>query len=463
MRAALAAIALAGCYSPSPAPGSPCTAAGRCPEGLECRNDVCELPGVVGDDAARGDAADAPDACAGTCDGNTLLSCDQQVTVCSDGCTDLPVAHCKQLKPSNGITLALLEGTTANMSGDRWTFYTDTGQIRSGAQTVRAAGLGVISGINFQIVDEAGVFAMTSFSLPDNERLDTNGSRPLVLFAATTIDISGELDGSATVGQPGPGGSTSNTNTNVGSGCRGRAGRLLSTQHGEGGGGGGGATAGGNGGPSNAASPTGIGGELCASRSTTRPLRGGAAGGAGGASDLNSGGPGGGAVMLLALQSITISLTGSVSVSGGGGRSGAGGTVGSGEGGGGGGAGGAILLEARTITVNGALIANGGGGAAPRTDSGTNGSDNAITAAAGGTYTSNGGTAHGGAGGARNTGPGNGETYNYNDGLGTATSTWSLGGGGGGAVGRIELRAEMLDMPSNVISPAPMTNAPEYE
>jgi hypothetical protein len=82
------ALALAGCYSPSPAVGIPCSPEGRCPGNQTC--DMTQSPPVcVG--ALPADAAiDAPDAFAGCmddneCTGATTPICDQGTHACR-GC-----------------------------------------------------------------------------------------------------------------------------------------------------------------------------------------------------------------------------------------------------------------------------------------------------------------------------------------------------------------------------------------
>lgn len=50
------ALLIAGCYSPTPSPGAPCAIGGGCPSGLECRNEICVLPGSPPSDGPRADA-----------------------------------------------------------------------------------------------------------------------------------------------------------------------------------------------------------------------------------------------------------------------------------------------------------------------------------------------------------------------------------------------------------------------
>jgi Tol biopolymer transport system component len=56
-RWALSAALCGACYGPAVTPGAPCGPNEQCPSGLECRNNVCVLPGSSGDDAAAPDDA----------------------------------------------------------------------------------------------------------------------------------------------------------------------------------------------------------------------------------------------------------------------------------------------------------------------------------------------------------------------------------------------------------------------
>jgi len=455
MRGALLLLGIAaGCYQPSPATGRPCAENGACPEGLACIAGTCELPGTG--DAAMADTAMADaaiDACpAATCSGNDIVGCGAPVT-CANGCSEVGGAHCMQLVPSNGVMTSLLVGATANVGGgENWHFHPYDGEIHRGNQTLRAPGTGVIAGIRFEIIDGMGVFAANSFTSATTDNWSADGPNPLVLFAATTITVRGDIDVGASGSTGGPGGSDA-TGSMSGTGCRGRAGRFFSAGFGEGGGGGGGRTAGANGGNSNQGASAGLGGTSCTAAPTTLPLRGGAGGGHGGDSINNAGGGGGGALALIAMDSIVV--TGDVGAPGEGGNAGTPGTAPTGDGGGGGGGGGAVLLEAPRVTVSGALTANGGGGAAPTTGDGNRGYLGSSTAASGGSFTGPGGTRSGGTGGTGTVSPTVGSTYIQDDALVPPTVIITRGAGGGGAAGRTEIKSLMRTTTGATLSPAP--------
>jgi len=443
-----------GCFSPTVAPGLPCSENGTCPEGQRCVSATC-LPITDGDASLDPDAAiDAMiDACpAAVCVNDDLVGCGAPVT-CATGCSEDGGAHCRQLVPSLGLTPALLTGVTADVTGNDWDFNTEDGQVRRGNIILRVAGPGVIAGIGFEVIDGMGVFTANSFVVGTTDDFKGNGDNTLVLYSATTIEVLGEVDVGGDTGAGGPGGSDASSFMS-GLNCRGRAGRFFAAGFGEGGGGGGGRTAGGNGGASNQGASAGLGGTLCTEKPTTTPaLRGGAGGGHGGASSSNSGGGGGGAVALIAMQSITIS--GNVGAPGGGGQAGDGPTAPNGDGGGGGGGGGAILLEAPSVTITGAITANGGGGGAPFIGDGLRGFMSSATTASGGTYSGPGGTASGGRGGAGLSSPLGGGTYIESD--ATPVVIITRGAGGGGAAGRIEIRSHVRVTDDATISPPPTT------
>ncbi len=430
------AVFLAGCFSPAPRAGAACASNGDCPDGLECAaSNTCEKPGTQVE----------PDACPGTaCDGDTLIGCGSSTT-CAYGCGGA-TPHCLELAPSNGVTVALLAGVTADVSIADLDFDTDNGRITVTDDAmvtteIRAAGAGVIAGIGFELVEGNGVFSANSWNIATLEDADATGAPPFVLFARTTITVTTTLDAGGLTTNGGPG-ATSGNNSTAPSGCRGRAGRnntAIGAAFGEGGGGGGAVTAGGDGGPSNQANPTGGGGTVCAPSPTTIPLRGGSGGGHGGQATGNGGGGGGGAVMLVAMGSIDVS--GAIVAPGAGGLSA---TTGSG-GGGGGGSGGAILLEAPIVNVTGALTANGGAGGAPAGGAdGARGTLTSRTPAVGGAFScvptpgATPVTRRGGSGAAGTTAPTNGSSCTVQDAMAVTTS--SQGGGGGGALGRIHIR-----------------------
>jgi hypothetical protein len=189
--------------------------------------------------------------------------------------------------------------------------------------------------------------------------VNVTGSRPLVLLATQTINVTGVLDVASHGGanpKTGPGapfgncqGFTATPSSSV-SGGAGGAGANFMTRGGAGGDGNGGMA-----GNSGGTTPTAPG-------TPPTALRGGCTGQPGGDGDGTSGGAGGaggGAVFLLAGTSITIGNAGIINASGAGGAAG-----GDQAGGGGGGSGGMIVLYAPTLdTPNGRLLANGGGGA----------------------------------------------------------------------------------------------------
>lgn len=456
MRRCLVLLLIGGCYQPSVATGVPCGAGEACPVGLECRSGTCELPGGPTDGAIDGPAIDA---CAtpASCAGDDLVTCAATVT-CDLGCSEQGEAHCLALAPSNGVSPDLLDGATADVSGE-WNFDTDDGEIRKGNTTLRAAGPGVIAGIGFVELGGMGIWTARSFTVGPADDWTGSGGNTMVLYAATTIDVRGVIDVGASGETGGPDGSDG-TASQAGTSCRGRAGRLLAAGFGEGGGGGGARDKGGDGGPSNMAGATGLGGASCSSGSTTIPLRGGAGGGHGAGSSSNHGGGGGGAIALVAMESISIS--GTVGAPGAGGDAGAG-TSPSGEAGGGGGSGGAVLVEAPVVTISGEVTANGGGGASPTGVDGVRGSLTSASPASGGSFTGPGGTTTGGRGGAGSQSPDGGGTYSYDDGLGTPTSIVVRGAGGGGSAGRIEIKSINRTTTGSVLSPSATLSTADLE
>lgn len=460
-RCVLAMIAVclgggAGCYSPTPPQGAPCSTNGDCPDGLVCAlTNRCEKPD------GSPDGGQIADACTtGVCEGDTLVGCSAGPIVCANGCGG-PVPHCRELVPSNGLTTALLDGATADINSDKLNFDASDGSIKRMSVEIRPGGVGEINGIRFEVVQGVAVWVANTWVVPAAESWSLTGPRPVTLYAAGSITINGTIDvGADLSGIAGPGGTGRNGSTTAGS-CRGRAGRNLDATHGEGGGGGGGASpntpqAGANGAPSNTQTSTftGIGGG-CTTQPSTIPLTGGNGGGDGGNSINNFGGGGGGAISLVAMK--TIIITGDVGAPGGGGGSAA-----AGNGGGGGGGGGVVFVEAPEVSIAGRLTANGGGGGAPSGGAaGARGSTTSATPAAGGLYSGSGGPARGGSGGAGTSAPTNGAGYNLNvtDPVTGVTTNTNRGGGGGGAAGKIEVKRRTsavsgLASPTAVISDA---------
>ena len=437
----LGCFLLAGCFTPSPTQNAPCAANGECPDGLRCNADnKC----VKSDDLP--DASSLVDACpTNACVGDMLVGCDTSVT-CTNGCGGA-TPHCLQLSPSNGLNAGMLMGATADINIDKLNFDAGDGSIRMMNNDIRLAGTGVKAGIRWEVVNGVSVWTANTWMLGPGRDWTFSGTRPVTLFANTSITIASPLLVNATTSIGVLGGTNSNTGTAAG--CSGRAGRNIDGTHAEGGGGGGGGNnaKGGDGGPSNQGGTfTGIGGQ-CATRPTTIPLVGGNGGGASGAS---AGGGGGGAISLVSMETITI--TSAVSASG------AGGGVASTNGGGGGGGGGAIFIEAPNVIISGQLTANGGGGGSPGGQAeGNDGTTSTANTAAGGSYTGSGGPAKGGNGGAGITNPQAGTSYNFDDTVNLVN--YNRGGGGGGAFGVIEVKRKTGGV-SGIASPAAtITNA----
>lgn len=258
--------------------------------------------------------------------------------------------------------------------------------------------------------------------------LRARGDRSLVLVASSRITIAGEIDASSTFAVQGASPMILNGDceTGIPGSNAGGAGGSFGTR-----GGNGGSNFGGSAQGASAGMPT-----------VPTRLRGGCPGGDG--NPAMSGrvfGNGGGAVAVL---SKTITIAGTINVSGGGARGGR--SVF--DGGGGGGSGGMILLDGEAVTVDssGALFANGGGGGegADSTQGGKDGGESAnpTTAARGG------GVIGGGSGGDG----GDGST-SANGENGDPAMAGAAGGGGGGGGGYIHSRTAITG--GGQISPAP--------
>jgi hypothetical protein len=250
------------------------------------------------------------------------------------------------------------------------------------------------------------------------------GSKPLVLVATDTIEISGQLDAASHRGAT----PSMYTTAFVGAGANPAGGCNPGDVPTNGGGGAGGTLTadGGNGGDS--ATGGGNDGGVAGVAPTFMGLRGGCPGQNGARGTPGQGGNGGGALYLIANTSITIS--GEINASGEGGHPG----VTGGAGGGGGGSGGMIGLDAPAITNTGVVYANGGGGGegSGNTTVGSPGNEpNSAGAAPASMDSSNGGAGGaGGAGGSAGGPPTGGPGQNVN-GFG--------GGGGGGGTGLIRV------------------------
>jgi hypothetical protein len=191
------------------------------------------------------------------------------------------------------------------------------------------------------------VVAGTSFTLALQKTLTAHGSRPLVLLANGTMELSGNIDiaSHSNPAATGPGALLASAcpNTTPAAGTSGGYGGSFT----------------GKGGSGSSGNPNDGAGGGAALGQLSRPavLVGGCPGGSGGGSG-GAGGVGGGAIALIATE---IRLGGNINASGAGGHGG----PASKSGGGGGGSGGMIWLDANTITLaslRGVLWANGGGG-----------------------------------------------------------------------------------------------------
>jgi hypothetical protein len=291
---------------------------------------------------------------------------------------------------------------------------------------------------------KVAVYVAKSLTIPAGKSLTIQGfseSRPLVLIALETITIAGSLDGSskAEVGIAGGSSPKTEKTKGVGPGGGSASGALAAS--------GGGSYCGiGGGGAAETGGTATLGGTAYGTPAIT-PLVAGSSGG-----DVGSG-AGGGAIQLVAGKTITIEASGKINVGAGGGGFGGIST----QEAKGGGSGGSILLESLAVTVAGTLAANGGGagagtssdvGAPPPNDpSGANATADA-TAAAGGKLGV--GPSSGGSGSAGTTIDGAAGSFTPN----TASTNNAAGGGGGGA-GRIRINTKSGQATlGGVISPA---------
>jgi hypothetical protein len=259
-------------------------------------------------------------------------------------------------------------------------------------------------------------------SIATSGQVNVTGSKPLVLVAVTTINVSGTLDAASHLGgQVGAAADYASCNP----------GTPPSGAH-DGGAGGSFGTTGGDG--------NGVGKGVAGTTIAATSLHGGCPGQDGGGGNHGVHGHGGGAIYFIADGSIAV--VGALDVSG----SGATGGQATQSGGGGGGSGGMIVFDAPSVTA-GAIYANGGGGGEGGTAGGNAGGsgqdpNNAATAAPGGTGSSSAGD--GGSGGVAAAGGQPGSAGNSGGG----------NGGGGGGVGVIKLY-RAISISGGAVSPPP--------
>ena len=416
-------------------------------------------PGT-GDAGPSGDAPPGPDAlvCAAAsidCIGpNTLRTCTERgvepmFESCGWGClagadpgsgggNENTSPHCGLLQPQGGaVTPADLQDMSAlaDLSLSGATINASDGSILLGLTEYRAPGLGVISGIDYEVRGKVAVFRASTVTLG---QISLTGAYAVALVANGDITITGDVDarGACADKTGGPGGGNGGTTRNNGSGTGGGVGANAVA---DGGGGAGYGATGGAGGTGTVIG--GANGGAAYGDATIMALVGGSGGGSSGAQSAAlaaRGGGGGGGVQLVSNQNMII--TGTINAGGCGGFAG----TSDPSGGGGGGGGGTVLLEAPAITLVGAVAANGGGGGGggPGASPGANATADGIAAV--------GGTSNHGDGGAG----GNAAHPGGNAGVNNATYS----GGGGGAVGR--LRFETRSGTVNGIgttSPMPVT------
>jgi hypothetical protein len=254
----------------------------------------------------------------------------------------------------------------------------------------------------------------------DGTNSTARGTRPLVILATDTVDLTGELDVSAARGDT----------TNIPAGFDPAAAACMHAAPPGDAANGGGGGAGGTFGTLGGSGGNGQGGALAGSALALGPppttLRAGCGGQTGGIGDGNSGGGGiggyGGGAVLFVAPTINIEGDADIHANGAGGSGG-----GHHSGGGGAGTGGMIVLWADMFVINasGKLIANGGGGAGGGTNSSGAAGNDPSTSTPGSVATGGSSGGHGGAGFA-------GVTQAVTGLNGTATNDGGGGGGGGG-------------------------------
>ena len=338
---------------------------------------------------------------------------------CGWGCVDDGATlgpHCGVLQPAGGaVTPMDLQDMSALADVDlaNATVNGTDGSILLGQTTLRAPGLGVISGIDYEVRGKVAVFRMSSALVAD---VALTGAYAIAIVTNGDLTIGGAVDarGACADKTGGPGGSNGGVNHNVGAGL---GGGNNGTSEPDGGAGAGYGAAGGNGGSDGL---NVVSGGASYGDAAITALVGGSGGGGGGTTNATAsahGGGGGGGIQLVSNSSIVI--TGTINAGGCGGLPG----ITSPGGGGGGGGGGTVLLEAPSISIVGAVAANGGGGGGGGTGAvaGGNATPDAVAAA--------GGSSPHGAGGA-----GGNAIHSAGN---AGANNLSYAGGGGGAVGRL--------------------------
>ncbi len=414
-------LLLAGCYDPHPAGGT-CATTVECPTPLACVAGICGGPAQT--------LPDADPSCTCVSDG---LVCGSATVTCALGCVAGAPAHCARLIPSNGLGSELYDHVALPIALTGPTiFNTDTGEI--GGSLTRAAGLGVLDGVEYQQVGGIGVFVFASLEIQAGN-VGFVGTRPVAWLVAGDATIDAVIDASAAgdghQATPGPGGGAGGRATLGAGGCAPGAPGAgdLATKADAGGGGGGGAVGGASGGQT-ASSPGGLAGGGCIPVDG-QPLAGGSGGGGGsaGATAGAFGGGGGGAIQISVNGRLGFEANGSITVGGAGGEGGYGDpTVANNAGGGGGGGGGGLILleaiELHTATAT-FFAANGGGGGGGgfSANSAVRGENAKLSATAAAGGASGGNTATIGGSGGSTTPP--------HAGVASASPNANTGGGGG--------------------------------
>lgn len=275
---------------------------------------------------------------------------------------------------------------------------------------------------------EVALLVVNSLRVTSSQTFYVKGTRPLVLVAASTIQLDGETSIDSGITQAPFSGSIGSNGFGPGGGKVGN-----NAMYGGGAGGGSYCSPGGKGGDDYTQPSGGLAGAAYGSPAII-PLQGGSSGAC--ARLSSCAGHGGGAVQFVAGESITVG--GYISAPGGGG------CEGYEWGGSGGGSGGAILLEAPGVTLNGILAVNGGGGGGDFYP-GEIGTDSGAVAP----------------GGLGCSGNGAANTKAATAGVDDSSPTCDTPAGGGGGAGWIRINTStgtITQGPSSVFSPAQSTS-----